>query len=350
MNKILEFDYAGAEQVVMGWCMNSPEYIRIAKLGTHALVASHILKRPADLAWSDADLRAYFQEIKHSHDPYTATIYDRSKRTVHGTAYGLTPFGMVRQFPKTYKTLKDAEHVQAVYFAVAPAVPVFQGIVQKVAYDHHQIGGPPPYRYTPDEKHVSGHPYGYTHTFYDVLGYERLTESQRLWREKRKMPTTEISGIWYGIRLGEDAKRCIAYYPQSIVRGVLTEAAIDLFAPDWHPRHRPDLYIGDAYYGRTPLRAPVYDSLMLEVPTRAVDRVAERVFAAMGAGIEELGCPAPWGIGHHLTIGVDGMIGEDWAKDEMEPLVPPSVASDVAVFADAAEDDEDLTDLGTAVA
>lgn len=274
------------------------------------------------------------------------------------SAYGLTVYGMVRQFPKTYPDLKTAERVQGAYFGACPWVPTYQAAVQKTAYDQHFLGGPPPYVYDAAGKRVSGHPYGYRHDFYDVLGYERLTDSQRLWREKRRMPTTEINGIWYGIKLGEDAKRAIAYYPQSIVRGVLTEAAIPLFYPDDHPEHDPVLYIGDAYFGKTPLRAPVYDSLMLEVPVRAVERVVERVFAAMGMGIRALPCPAAWGLGPFLTIGVDGKIGDSWAKDEMEAITPPSVAADRTYFAPDDRDDQtgrvvedlDEVDLGTAVA
>lgn len=347
--RILEFDYSGIEQVVMGWLMAAPQYIRIAKLGTHALVASHVLGRPADLTWPDAQLAAYFKEIKGGKGE-TYVIYDRSKRCVHGTAYGLTVHGMVRQFPKSFPDLKSAQRIQDVYFGVAPTVPAFQAAVQRTAYEQHFLGGASTYQYDVAAKRVTGHPYAYKHTFYSVLTYTRLSESQRLWREKRKMPLTEIAGIWYGIDLGEDAKRVIAYYPQSTARGVLTEAALDLFLPDDHHGHRADLYVGDAYYGRTPLRAPIHDSLLLEVPVRAVDRVAERVFAAMQAPVEELPCPAEWGIGAYLTIGVDGKIGMDWDKQSMEALHPPSVASDVTVFGDEQEDQEDVDDLGVAVA
>lgn len=340
----------GIEAVLLGWFMRSPSFIRLAKLGVHALVASHTLKRPADLTWSDADLAAYFKAIKGSKLQVEKDAYERSKRCVHGTGYGLTVHGMVRQFPKAFPTLKHAQAIQDVYFSVAPEVPAFQQAVQKTAYDQHFLGGAARYHYDAAAKKVVGHPYGYKHTFYAVLAYQRLTESQRIWREARRMPLVEIEGIWYGIDLGEDAKRVIAFYPQSTARGVLTEAALDLFLPDDHPGHRADLYIGDAYYGRTPLRAPIHDSLLLEVPVRAVDKVSERVFAAMGAPVEELPCPAEWGIGPALAIGVDAKIGDDWDKGSMEELTPPSVASDRTVFGEEGEDQEDVEDLGVQVA
>lgn len=355
-SKILEFDYAGIEQVVMGWAMNEPKHIRLAKLGLHAYVASHVLKRPADLSWPDPQLAAYFAEIKGAKGP-TYEIYDRCKRNVHGTAYGLTPYGMNRTFPKAFPTIKAAEDVQRVYFDVAPWVPQFQTAVQQTAHDEFGLGGARPYRYfqNPEKSHrwwVQGHPYGYHHDFYSVLAYERLSESQRLWREKRRMPTIEINGIWYGIALGEDAKRAMAFYPQSIARGVLTEAALDLFCPPDHPGYRDDLYIGDAYFGYTPLRAPIHDSLLMEVPWLACDRVIEKTFRAMMAPVEELACPVAWGIGPSLTIGVDGKIGDDWDKDAMEAIRPPSVASDTPLlYGDAeTEEVEEIADLGVQVA
>ena len=65
---------------------------------------------------------------------------------------------------------------------------------------------------------------------------------------------------------------------------------------------------------------------------------------------EELPCPASWGIGPALTIGVDAKIGQDWDKASMEDLQPPSVASDVVTWAVDDEERDDVTDLGTRVA
>lgn len=355
-SKILEFDYAGIEQVVMGWAMNEPRHIRLAKLGLHAYVASHVLKRPADLSWPDAQLAAYFKEIKNSTGE-TYVIYDRSKRNVHGSAYGLTEYGMHKTFPKAFPTVESARAVRQVYFDVAPWVPQFQSACQATAYDEFGLGGAKTYRYFQNAAKsnrwwVQGHPYGYRHDFFAVLTYERVTESQRLWHLKRKNPLVDINGIWYRIVPGEDAKRAMAFYPQSIARGVLTEAALDLFCPPDHPGFREDLYIGDAYFGYTPLRAPIHDSLLMEVPWLACDRVIEKTFRAMMAPVEELPCPAAWGIGPYLTIGVDGKIGDDWDKEAMESIHPPSVASDTPlIYGDSdAEEDEEIADLGAQVA
>ncbi len=357
-SKILEFDFAGIEQVLMGWFFQSPRYIRIAKLGTHAIVASNVLHRqapqtwqPADLSWPDAEIGAYLKTIKKSADGHVDLMYNQSKRTVHGTAYGLTTYGMCRNFPKTFPTVKSAEAVQRVYFDLAPEVPTFHTVVRHTAHEQHFLGGPPPYVYLPDQLKVSGHPYGYQHWFWSVVSYRRLDPAQVLWHRKRKLPTMEWNGIHYATQLGEDAKRCVAMYPQGSARGVLTEACFPLFDPEDALADR--CYIGDFYYGQTPLRAPIHDSLLVECPTRKVDALIERVAYAMQMPVEALPCPEDWGLGSHLTIGVDAKLGPSWG--EMHGIPVPSlqdlgVANDTPYSPAEDEDEEDVAALEEEVA
>src|SRR4051812_18124778 len=42
-------DYSGIEAVLVGYFSGCARYTRLAKLGVHAFVASHIIKSPADL-------------------------------------------------------------------------------------------------------------------------------------------------------------------------------------------------------------------------------------------------------------------------------------------------------------
>lgn len=359
--KIVEVDFAGIEQVVMGWCMNDPRYIRIAKLGTHALVASQVLAtdhpqtwQVADLAWPEAQLVAYLKSIKKGKDAYVQQAYECSKRCVHGTAYGLTTFGMARNYPLVFPSVKRAEAIQASYFALAPGVPTFHTAVRHTAHLQHYLGGAAAYAYDPDARKVIGHPYQYQHWFWSVVAYERLSTGQYLWRSKRGMPLIELlPGQWYGVTLGEDAKRAVAYLPQSIARGVQTDAAEKLFDPA-----SPDAdqcYIGDVYFGRTPLRAPIHDSFLMEVPTRMVDRVLERSARAMCAPILRLPCPQEWGLGPALTIGVDAKVGPDWGS--LAPVEMPSyhvedveVAADVPYSPAEETDEEEVAALETRIA
>jgi hypothetical protein len=56
-------DYSGIEAVITGYCMQDPTYIRLAKLGVHAYLCSHLVGEPADTKWSDQELAAWFKRI-----------------------------------------------------------------------------------------------------------------------------------------------------------------------------------------------------------------------------------------------------------------------------------------------
>ncbi len=343
---LLEFDFAGIEAVLLGWFMRRPEYLRLAKLGMHAYLASHVLKRPADLAWPDADLARYFKEIKGSDDPHISTTYNGCKRVVHGNGYGQTPMGTYLANPKLFSSLSAAQKICDTYYAIAPGLPAFHRAVRRTAYDQHYLGGPQSYTFDEARGVVEGHPYQYKLWFWSVIHYERLKESQRLWRLKRGMPVEEINGIWYGIQLGEDAKKVVAYYPQSTARGVLTEACLPLFDPEEELAER--CYIGDLYYGETPLRAPIHDSLLVEVPTRKADRLIERVAYAMQRPVEALPCPPAWGIGEYLSIGVDAKRGPNWgsmSKIQLPTWQELGVSTDTLATPAEDEDVEDLADM-----
>src|SRR5678815_2602021 len=276
---LAEVDFSGIEAVLVGWFARDPDYIRLAKLGVHAGLASHVLGTPFDPSWLTTrpdDLRAYLAEVKDraKHTPVgLSETYDVCKRVVHGSAYCLTPHGMVNNFPEAFPTVAMAKRYQDIYFGMAPTIPAWQKSVQKFAYDHGYLGGPgePPF----------GHPFAYKHWFWAV---------------------------------GEYAKRAVAFYPQSTGRGILTEAMLRLFDPE--EAEPDDSYIGDAYFGRTPLRAPIHDSLFLELPRRIADRVLEIVVREMTRPVVQMPNPAEWSLGSHLVIDVEAKVGSDWASME----------------------------------
>lgn len=342
------------EAMVQGWCMRSRAHVRMARLGVHGFLASAILGQPLDPDAPDADLAPILKGIKKSKDPHVSKTYDGSKRTVHAVSYGQTAMGTYLSNPTLFPTLAAAEATRARYFALTPSLPDFQQAVQWTAYERGYLGGAEDYQYIPPSMsegkrrpgRVIGHPYKYQLWLFSVVNYQRLSLSQKLWREKRKMPVEQINGIWYGIQLGEDAKRACAYYGQSIARGILTEAALPLFSLEEPLSDR--CYVGDLYYGETPLRAPIHDSLLFECPTRKVDRLIERVAYAMQRPVEALPVPPEWQMGTHLAIGVDAKIGDDWGH--MEGIELPTwqeigVAADLPVSPTMDEDvDEDETD------
>lgn len=339
--RLLEVDFAGSEAVDVGWVSRDPGYIRLAKLGVHAGLASHILGKPYDPSWSEADLGAYFKAIKHAKDPAIALVYDRSKRFVHGFSYGLTLPGMVLQFPEMFPTRKVAEQYADIFTTMAPAIPAWQQQVRERAHRQHYLGGP------------GDHPFGYKHWFWSVFAFKKITSQQyaRILHHGRQkgiqestLPVTIINGQYFKISLGEDGKRAVAFFPQSITAGKLKEVMLRLFTPGLPS------YIGEAYFGRTPLRAPIHDSLLLELPVRQFDYYASLVVQEMQRPFTQLPCPLEWGLGPYLSTGVSAKVGSDWQHMEPLSLSELGVGTDTIFTAALEEEEEEVSDLGREVA
>lgn len=261
------------------------------------------------------------------------------------TAYGMTPQGMALMFPDLYRSPAEAEHVQDVYFAVAPGVKPWQAAVQQRAHDQGYLGGPAKYGHTflTDD---NAHPFGYKHYFYGVLAHKALTDDQVGRAQAQHLPVFEMHGRWFQKILGPEAKSCIAFYPQSTAAGILKEVLLALFADKDHTS-----YIGDAWFGRTPLRAPIHDSILLEAPPKQIDRVLECTYGEMLRPIEEMPIPPEWGMGELVTIGVEGKMGRSW--DAMEKVYDPpggfqplvDIAADRTYFPATEAEEEDVLDL-----
>jgi len=333
--RLLEVDFAAIEAVETGWCARDAEYYRLAKLGVHAALVTHAIGLPYDPAASDEELRKLFKATKHKYPE----VYDPAKRYIHGRSYGLTVAGMVLQFPHLFPTQASAEKFARVFERMAPGVSKWQTETQVKAQRQHYLGG------------AGDHPFAYKHWFWSVYSYKRLTATQyyRLVAKAQKVgqepPCVSINGQWFRVSLGEDGKRVLAFYPQSIASGILKEAMLRLFAE----RDSPS-YIGNVYYGRTPLRAPIHDSLLLEIPERAWDRTVEIVCQEMQRPVIEQPLPGGWGrpAGECVAIGVAAKAGHDWQA--MEEIAVPGYESEWVAEAMEAEDDEDWSDLGRVLA
>ncbi len=346
-SRLLEVDFGGSEAVDFGWWCRDPNYIRLAKLGVHSGLASHILQRPYDPTWSDKDLGAYFKAIKKSDDQHTKETYQRSKIYVHATSYGLTTHGMVLQFPELFPTVKIAEQYMAIFMAMAPKAIPFQRAIRELAFKQHYLGGP------------GVHPFGDKHWFWSVFTYKKITSAQywkiiALARKKgwqdTDAPVANFNGQYFRINLGEDGKRAVAFLPQSTTAGKLKEVLLRLFDPD------SPSYLGTIADGLTPLRAPIHDSLLLEIPTRLFDLVAETVFREMQRPFEQMPMPEDWGLGPYLATGISaktGLAGGSWAA--MEDLNVPSfselgVGSDRFVSAPEEDQQDDADDFQREIA
>jgi hypothetical protein len=332
--RLLEVDFAAIEAVETGWCAGDAEYYRLAKLGVHSGLVTHILGEPYDPRESDDALRALFKRMKHEHQD----IYDPAKRYIHGRSYGLTVPGMVLQFPHLFRTQAVAERYARIYEQMAPGVATWQRQTQTRASRQHYLGG------------AGDHPFGYKHWFWSVYSYKRLTTTQyyrlvaKYHRKGEEPPVVQINGQWFRVGLGEDGKRVLAFYPQSISAGILKEALLRLFAEPESPS-----YIGNVYFGRTPLRAPVHDSMLLEIPDRKWDRTYETVCMEMQRPIIDQPLPAEWGrAGEYVSIGIAARAGQDWAA--MEDLQVPGYDAEWIAEPIEDEDEDDWGDLQRVIA
>lgn len=305
--RLLEVDFSSIEAIKVGERARDPEYIRLAKLGIHSGMCTHVLGRPFDKAWLKdrvGDLKAMFDEIKFSKDEKVKKIYDTTKRFVHGKAYGLTVYGMTQQFPELFPNLDVARRYEQIFNQFAPKVVAWQRQTQERAARDHYLGG------------AGDHPYGYKHWFWAVFTFKKITMAQYYRHvalaEKFKVEpsVTLINEIPFKISHGEDAKRTLAFYPQSIAAGDLKEVEIALFDPD------SPSFIGDAYYGRTPLRGPIHDSLLLEIPDAQWDRCCEKIFMEMQRPLGNQPIPADWDMGPYLVNNIGAKVGHDWEKME----------------------------------
>jgi uracil-DNA glycosylase family 4 len=330
--RLLEVDFSAIEAVETGWCARDAEYYRLAKLGVHAALVTHAIGKPYDPSASDEVLRALFKATKHDHP----LVYEPAKRYIHGRAYGLTIPGMVLQFPHLFPTQASAEKYAKVFERMAPRVAAWQEEMQVKAQRQHYLGG------------AGDHPFGYKHWFWSVYSYKRLTTTQYYRLVKKyaggDIPAVQINGQWFRVSLGEDGKRVLALYPQSISAGVLKEAMLRLFA-----ERDSASYIGDVYFGRTPLRAPIHDSLLLEIPDRRWDRTVEIVCMEMQRPVIEQPLPATWGrVGEYVAIGVAAKAGHDWGA--MEEIAVPGYDAEWHAEPMEVEDEDDWTDLQRVIA
>lgn len=261
---LLEFDYSAIEAVLSAYAARWPDGIRLAKLGVHSYLASHVLKRPVDLSWSDADLAKALKGIKGDPDPEVQRIYNACKRTVHLSNYGGTPRKMVQAEPDTFGTEKFARWLQDTYFDVAGPIRKWQKEIQLEAHQNGFLRNP------------FGYILRFTHVFRNV----------------------KENGQWVK-KPGDQANDALAFWPQSTAAGIIKEAMLRLYEYD---EIRPLM------------RLQVHDSLVFEVPLDFVDECARIVKLEMERPVEQLKLPASYKMGDALIIETESKRGLKWGS------------------------------------
>ena len=241
---LVEADSSAIEAVLVGFCAGDRDYVRMAKLGIHDFVTANWIGRPVAPDRSEAELRAAFREIKREHHD----AREAAKRGVHGSNYLLTSHGLHDEYAEYFPTRKKADEFQQFYFGLFPKLRQWH---QSTLERAHKEG------------YLDNH-YQYRHYFWSVFQWDRRREQYVL---------------------GDDAKRSVAFVPQSDASAIQTEDILTLAGmPEVEPY----------------LRLIIHDSVVLEVPEREAEKVARLVHGVMTRPRPELaglsiGAEVSWG-------------------------------------------------------
>lgn len=205
-------DYAGIEALLVGFFARSERYQRLARLDIHSFYLAHVLEAegiilaadvPAE-STSDSELQGRLSAIKAQYGKRRTGI----KPLVHGGNYLMGPSeaqDVMLKGQHTVTPLKQIKRLQAFYWELFPEIPRWhERVTGKWA---NGAGVPDP---TEQENAYQRTwlrtPFGNWHQYYDVLRWQ-------------KRPTG------WEAQYSADAKRAIAFLPQSCGRFILTRAA-----------------------------------------------------------------------------------------------------------------------------
>lgn len=202
---------------------------------------------------------------------YFITRYNNRVFALSNTNYGMGPKLMYMNDPEVFRSLKEAKRCQEFLYEQLPGLKNW----------HHEI------RTRAQKEGYLQNPFGIRHYFYDVFSYE----------------TTPSGSLRYGpdglpkIKLGKDAKRAIAFLPQSSAGCFARQNIVRLGqspAVEWMPAN-----------------VTVHDGYTLCVPKKDVDTAIGILYTILTRPIPEMG---------NLTIGCEVEVGENWGEMEKVKL------------------------------
>ncbi|MFA5352622.1 MAG: DNA polymerase [Thermodesulfovibrionales bacterium] len=245
---LVEADYKALEAQLVGYYAGDPGYLRAAKMGVHAILQSHVQDKVIDLSLPDYQILDMVRRLKKD-DP---VMYDNCKHVVHGSNYGGSAKRMRMEFPDAFESVAAAKRIQDIYFStIARKVKQWQQHTLHLAYQQHFL------------ENV----FGYRHYFWDALHYVGNT-----------------------LEWGTDAKKVLAFLPQSTGAGVLSEALLRLHT-------FPEVF--------RMARWIIHDSLLAEIPEDKLPWAIGVIKHCMEYPIALLG---------GLSIEVDVKIGVNWSQ------------------------------------
>ncbi len=185
---LVELDWAAIEALLVGYFAEDPDFMRVSRLGPHGYLASHVLGKPADLAWDDDKLAAYCKSIKKLDDG----AYALAKKANYSHLYDQSAKNKAKDMGTTPQV---AKHYTDILDGLFPKVVKWKMDTRLRAHG--------------DGKLVN--PFGYVRYFFEVF--------------KRR-----YDGLW---AIGKEGRECLAYLPHSTCAGMCREVILDLPDVDW---------------------------------------------------------------------------------------------------------------------
>ena len=250
---LVEADSEGIEAVLVAYDVGDPLMMKVCKAGPHGFFMGATQGRPIDPKLPFPELKKLCKAEK-KRDP---ALYDIHKRTIHGSHYGLTPFGMHDEYEEQFPTQAIATQYQMAYFNLWPIFVQWMARTRKQAHE---------------QRYLDNH-FQYRHYFHDVLH----------WDSKRN---TYVPG--------DDAKRCIAFKPQSDASAIQTEYMLAI--AELAERQLQYAMLLDW------LRLLIHDSFVFLVPRSEASWVPQAIADVMNMPFVEL---------TGLRIGVEVKVGEN---------------------------------------
>lgn len=256
-HKLIEIDRSAIEAVLVGYWANSQAYINLAKAGVHSYLCSYVIGEPVPLDLPFNELKARLKEVKKR---VGIEIYEGMKRVIHGSNYLLSAYGIHDEYEEYFPTLYSAQKAQDTYFN-SPAGLEVRGYHKSTLEEVHS------------KKYLDNH-FEYRHYFFGPL--YKFNKREKRW-------VVDHEG---------DAKRAIAFRPQSDAAAIQREDLLALEQIEW----------------LAPLvRLPTYDSIVIEAPNNLVDKTCEALYNQFKKPIKEL---------NGLEIGFEIKVGMNLAEME----------------------------------
>lgn len=245
-------DSTSIEAVVVGKLIGDDNFVRMAGKSIHAWLCCQ------ELGWEFHN--DTMERVKSEHKD----LYNRMKTAIYLLLYGGDPYLMHMTNPENFPTLKDARDIQDKIYTLIPKLKEWQERQRARAKKEGYL--------------VS--PWGYRHYFYDVFTFKKDKKGNIMY-DDHNQPM---------IKLGKDAKRCLAFEPQNCAAAFGRDTLLLIGESKWGQYMSANVFVHDGY--------------TLEVPVDLAAEAEQFLVDILTRPVPELG---------HVRIGCETEMGYNWA-------------------------------------